>query len=58
MLRPNPEGLCKFKEMKGKGYGRTHSATVSHRYTHSGACFESNALLWLQNMGQRSERTL
>jgi len=35
-----------------------HSVTVSHRYTHSGARYESNALLWLRNMGQRLERTL
>jgi len=27
-------------------------------YTYNGACCESNALLWLRNMGQRPERTL
>jgi len=52
MLRSNLEGFCKFKGMRGRRYGRTHSATVSRRYTHSGACCESNALLWLRNMGR------
>jgi len=28
------------------------------KHTHSGACRESNSLLWLQYMGQRPERTL
>jgi len=35
-----------------------HSITVSCRYTHNGARYESNALLWLQNMSQRPERML
>jgi len=30
----------------------------NRRHTHSGACRESNALLWLRNMGQRPERML
>jgi len=35
-----------------------NSETLSRRYTHRGACCESNALLWLRNMGQRPEKTL
>jgi len=38
--------------------GRNDSVTVSRRYIHSGACYKSNALLWLRNMGQRPEKML
>jgi len=31
--------------MRRKGYRGTYSETVSRRYTHRGACCESNALL-------------
>jgi len=30
-----------------------YSETVSRKYMHRGACCESNALLWLRNIGQR-----
>jgi len=51
--------FARLEGMKRKGYGRTYSIIVYRKYTHSGACCESNALLWLQNIqGQRSERTL
>jgi len=33
--------------------GMRYSESISHRYTHRGACWESNALLWLRNMRQR-----
>jgi len=59
MLRPNPEGFVfmSWKEREGGGMeGRKQE--LSRRYTHGGACCESNALLWLWNMGQRPERTL
>jgi len=32
-----------------------YSETLSCRYTHRGACCESNILLWFWNMGQHSE---
>jgi len=35
--------------LRRRVYRRPYSETVS-RYTHRGACCESNALLWLQNM--------
>jgi len=60
MLRPNPEGfICiNWKERKGGGMEEHIQQPLSRRYTHSGACCESNALLWFRNMGQRLERTL
>jgi len=59
LLRLNSEGFsCKLEGKRRKGYERTYSVTVSRRYTHRAACCESNALLWLWNMGQRPERTL
>jgi len=57
LLRPNPEGFYKLEGMRRRRYGRT-SVTVSRRYMHCGARCESNALLWLRNMDQHSERTL
>jgi len=51
LLRPNSEDF--FYKLEGKrrrGYRRMNSVTVSRRYTHSDACCEWNALLWLQNM--------
>jgi len=57
LLRPNPEGFVYISWKKRKG-GGTEGRKLSRRYTHRGACWESNAHLWLWNMGQRPERTL
>jgi len=53
-----PKVFVNFKRMRRRGCGRMHLVTVSRRYTHSDARYESNELLWLQIMGQRPERTL
>jgi len=61
LLRPNSEGfVCmNWKGREGGGMeGRIQKLHISRRHTHRGACCESTALLWLRNMGQRSERTL
>jgi len=58
MVRPNPEGFfINRKEREGGGM-ETRIQKLSRRYTHRGACCESNALLWLRNMGQCPKRML
>jgi len=47
-----------MEEIRRRRYGRMYSEIMSCRYTHRGACCESNALLWLRNMSQRLEKTL
>jgi len=42
----------KLEGTRRRKYRRTYSETVQ---VHKGACCESNALLWLRNMGQRPD---
>jgi len=53
-----PWRFCLDGLERKRRYGRTHTVTMSRRYTHRRACCESNAVLWLWNMSQRPERTL
>jgi len=53
VLHSNPEGFVymSWKEREGGGTEGCKQE-LSRRYRHRGACCESNALLWLWNMGQ------
>jgi len=56
--KPRKFFFSERKNWEGGGYGKTYSEIMSRRYTHRGACCESNALLWFRIMGQRPKRML